>query len=96
MRASTHVGLVVNVPGMTADEMKARIESGIPGAEAHVQTDGVHFEAVVVAPAFEGMARIKRHRLVYNLLREELREEVHALALKTYTPRDWEAASASR
>lgn len=77
---------------MTAEEMKARIESAIEGAEAHVRTDGHHFEAVVVAPAFEGMSRIKQHRLVYGVLREELREEVHALALRTFTPADWEIA----
>ncbi len=75
---------------MTADEMKSRIESGITGAVAHVETDGHHFEAVVITDTFEGMSRIKRHRLVYGMLRDEIgSEEVHALALKTFTSKDW-------
>jgi acid stress-induced BolA-like protein IbaG/YrbA len=76
-------------PAMTSEEMKARIEAGIEGAEAHVRTDGHHFEAVVVADAFEGLPRLKQHRLVFGVLREELREEVHALQLRTFTRSEW-------
>ena len=81
---------------MTADEMKNRIESTLDGAIAQVQTDGVHFEAIVIADAFEGMSRLKRHRLVYGMFQQELTsEEVHALALKTYTQKDWSALQGS-
>jgi acid stress-induced BolA-like protein IbaG/YrbA len=76
---------------MTAAEMKARIESGIEGATAHIETDGQHYEAIVVADAFEGVPRIKQHRMVYALLTEELKGQVHALALKTMTPKAYEA-----
>jgi stress-induced morphogen len=40
----------------------------------------------VVSPRFEGLTSIKRHRLVYQLLEEELRSPVHALSLVTQTP----------
>ena len=80
---------------MTAQEMKARIEREIEGALAFVETDGSHFEAVVVAAAFEGMSRVRQHQLVYGTLKEEMKEEVHALALKTYTPALWDAQNAS-
>jgi acid stress-induced BolA-like protein IbaG/YrbA len=76
---------------MTAEEMKARIESAFEGAVVHVRTDGHHFEAVVVSEAFDGLSRIKQHKLVYGVLREELREEVHALQLRTFTPAEWES-----
>jgi acid stress-induced BolA-like protein IbaG/YrbA len=64
-------------------EIRARIEAGIPGARAQVSGDGHHFDAVVQAPAFAGLSRIAQHRLVYDVFGEELGERIHALSLKT-------------
>jgi stress-induced morphogen len=72
----------------TADEIRRRIEAGIPGASAEVETaDEVHFSTRVVAPAFSGLSRVQQHRLVYDLFGEgELGGAIHALAIKTETP----------
>ena len=68
----------------TKEELKARIEAGIPGARADVHgDDGHHFEAVVVAPAFAGLTRIAQHRLVYDVFDGELGDRIHALSLQT-------------
>ena len=68
----------------TADEVKSRIEAGIPGAEADVQTaDEVHFSATVRASAFDGLTRVQQHRLVMDIFDGELGGSIHALALKT-------------
>ena len=56
----------------TPDELKQRIEAGIPGAAAEVTGDGHHFNAVVIAPAFEGLSRIAQHRLVYDVFGAEV------------------------
>jgi BolA protein len=40
----------------------------------------------VVSAAFEGLSRVERQRLVYDLLAEELAGPVHALALRTIAP----------
>ncbi|MGE0356760.1 MAG: BolA family protein [Burkholderiales bacterium] len=53
--------------------------------------DGVHFEALVVSPAFAGLARVRRHQLVYAALGERMREEVHALSMHTLSPDEWAA-----
>lgn len=54
--------------------------SGSPDAETH-------FRVEVVSEEFEGKTLVARHRLVYSLLDEEIKEKgVHALALKTKTP----------
>ena len=46
---------------------------------------------VKVAPAFEGRTRVEQHQMIYGLFREEMAsEEVHALALRTCTPAEWE------
>ena len=68
----------------TKEELKTRIEAGIPGARADVSgDDGHHFEAVVVSPAFAGLSRIAQHRLVYDVFDGELGGRIHALSLQT-------------
>lgn len=68
----------------TKEELKARIEAGIPGARAEVRgDDGHHFEAVVVAPAFADLSRLAQHRLVYDVFGGELGDRIHALSLQT-------------
>jgi acid stress-induced BolA-like protein IbaG/YrbA len=69
--------------GATPDELKARIEAGIPGASAQVTGDGHHFAAVVSADAFSGLSRIAQHRLVYDVFGAELGDRIHALSIKT-------------
>jgi stress-induced morphogen len=69
----------------TPEELKERIESGIPGAVASVTGDGHHFNAVVSAPAFSGISRISQHRLVYDVFGAELGERIHALSIQTKT-----------
>jgi acid stress-induced BolA-like protein IbaG/YrbA len=80
---------------MQAAEIQRLIETGLPGAQVTVLgDDGVHFEAVIVSDAFVGKSLLQQHRLVYSTLGERMgNEEIHALALKTYTPDDWEQRS---
>jgi len=71
----------------TAEDLKQRIETAIPGARAQVDgPDGVHFSAVVIAPTFEGRSRIEQHRMVMDIFAGELGGAIHALAVKTRTP----------
>ncbi len=70
-----------------ADEVKTRIEAAIPGAQATVESaDDVHFSATVRAAAFDGLSRVKQHRLVMDVFADELGGSIHALALKTEVP----------
>jgi stress-induced morphogen len=74
----------------TTDEIKQRIETGIPGARADVEDwtgGGDHFRATVVAEAFAGMNRLQQHRIVYDLFGDEIGGPIHALSLRTLTPR---------
>jgi acid stress-induced BolA-like protein IbaG/YrbA len=70
----------------TTDEIKQRIEAGIPGATAEVTGDGHHFSAVVVSSAFDGLTRIAQHRLVNDVFAGELGDRIHALAIQTRIP----------
>ncbi len=78
---------------MTAHDIQQRIEASIPGARASVEGGEAHFSAVVIAAAFEGKTRIERHQMIYALFRDEMASQaIHALALKTSTPEEWERA----
>ncbi|HEY8625806.1 MAG TPA: BolA/IbaG family iron-sulfur metabolism protein [Solirubrobacteraceae bacterium] len=70
---------------MSPNELKGRIEAGIPGASATVTGDGHHFNAVVSSPAFRGLNRIAQHRLVYDVFGAELGDRIHALSIQTHT-----------
>jgi acid stress-induced BolA-like protein IbaG/YrbA len=81
---------------MEATNIKARIEAALPGAEVEVRDTtgtGDHFEARVVAAAFAGRSMVQQHQLVYAPLQDVLATgELHALALKTFTPEQWAKA----
>ncbi len=67
----------------TPEELRERIEAGIPGATAEVTGDGHHFNAIVSAPAFQGLSRIAQHRLVYDVFGAEVGDRIHALSIQT-------------
>ena len=68
---------------VSPEELKQRIEAGIPGARAQVTGDGHHFNAVVSARAFQGLSRIAQHRLVYEVFGDEVGDRIHALSIQT-------------
>ena len=51
---------------------------------------GFHLEAVIVSKAFNEKNLIKRHRMVYEAMGELMKHEIHALSMKTLTPKEWE------
>jgi stress-induced morphogen len=70
----------------TAEDIKQRIEAGIPHARAEVEDwtgGGDHFRAVVVSSSFQGKSRIEQHRMVYAIFGAEIGGPIHALSLTT-------------
>ena len=53
-----------------------------------------HFKVVIVSPVFDGQRKVARHQMVYAQVNEQLAGPVHALALHTYSPAEWEARGA--
>ena len=72
----------------SAQDIKQRIEAGIPGAQAEVEDTGGgdHFRATVTSEAFAGRGRLEQHRMVYEIFAAEIGGKIHALSLKTQTP----------
>jgi acid stress-induced BolA-like protein IbaG/YrbA len=76
----------------TADEVKNYIAQGLVCEHLQVEGDGRHFFATIVCTQFEGLARVARHQLVYQVLGDRMREQIHALSMKTLTPAEWSLA----
>lgn len=55
-----------------------------PGAESH-------FKLILVSEHFAGLRLLARHQAVNRVLADLLASSVHALALHTYTPEEWQA-----
>jgi acid stress-induced BolA-like protein IbaG/YrbA len=65
------------------------IRAGLPVIHVEVSGDGAHFEAVIVSASFAGLSRVRQHQLVYAALGDRMREEIHALSMKTFSPEEW-------
>lgn len=76
----------------TPDDVRRYIAAGLECIVLQVDGDGRHFSALIVSPAFEGKSRVARHQLVFAALGERMREEVHALSMRTLTPAEHAAA----
>jgi len=51
---------------------------------------GRHYRLTLVADRFEGIPRLKRHRMIYDVLAHDMRGTIHALAIRALTPSEWE------
>ncbi len=56
------------------------------GHAGHRPGGETHFRLFIVAAAFAGLSRVARQRLVFDVVKEELAERVHALAMTTLAP----------
>ena len=74
---------------MDPNLIKQYIEQGLECDHVEVHGDGRHFEAVIVSPLFRGKSKVQQHQLVYAALGERMREDIHALSMKTLTPEEW-------
>jgi acid stress-induced BolA-like protein IbaG/YrbA len=71
--------------------IKEGIAAGLSCEHVEVIGDGQHFQALIVSGEFAGKNRVQRHQLVYAALGERMREEIHALSMRTLTPEEWRA-----
>ncbi|HWK85357.1 MAG TPA: BolA family protein [Caldimonas sp.] len=73
----------------TPAEIERFISQGLACEHVEVEGDGRHFFATIVSAEFEGTNRIGRHQRVYRALGERMREQIHALSMKTLTPAEY-------
>jgi len=75
----------------TPAEVREFIAAGLACDTLEVEGDGRHFFATIVSAEFEGLPRVRRHQRVYAALGDRMREQIHALSMKTLTPAEFSA-----
>jgi len=71
---------------MNIKDIEGLIKKKIPDARIVIKDlvgDSNHFSAEITSKEFNGKTRLEQHKMVYNALSEELKEELHALSIKT-------------
>ena len=74
---------------VTPQDIQGWISAGLADSNVSVEGDGQHFEAIIVCSLFEGKSRIQRHQMVYGVLGDKMKSEIHALSMKTMTPQEY-------
>lgn len=77
----------------TPEDVQHYIAQGLPCDHLEVHGDGRHFFATIVSSEFDGRTRVARHQRVYQALGERMKEQIHALSMKTLTPSEWAQSS---
>jgi acid stress-induced BolA-like protein IbaG/YrbA len=75
----------------TPQQVRDFIAAGLRCEHLDVEGDGRHFFATIVSAEFDGKSRVLRHQKVYAALGDRMREQIHALSMKTLTPAEWAA-----
>lgn len=82
---------------ISPQQVEEMIKAEISDAQVQVQDltgGGDHYQVTVVSSQFEGRGLVQQHQLIYGALQQAMSSEaIHALALKTYTPQAWQAAT---
>jgi BolA protein len=71
-------------------------ESHLHAGHAGAREGGGHFRATIVSGRFEGLGRVAAQRLVYQILADEMKGDIHALAIKTFTPEQYRSQARER
>jgi len=71
-------------------DIKQWIEQGLEDARVEIDGDGRHFSAIIVSPVFEGKSSVQQHQLVYGVLGDKMKADIHALSMRTFTPAEWD------
>ena len=75
------------------DNIKRKLEQSFPGSRVEVMDDspehqghnasGAHLSVIVTWKGFTGKSLREQHQMIYDILKEEMKQQIHALKIKT-------------
>lgn len=72
---------------MTPEQIQQKIEQGMPDAKVSVSGGEGKYTAEVISDAFDGLMTIKRHKIVYACVNDDIASgALHALTIVAKTP----------
>ena len=84
---------------MNSKQIKKRLESYFLNDKVEVfDTRGTedHFSIIVISDKFNDINIVKRHQIIYQLFKNEITKEIHALQIQTYTNSEWKKKNISK
>lgn len=63
-------------------------ESHLHAGHAGAASGGGHFRLTIVAPEFESLSSVARHRAIYAALNRHIPKEIHALTISALSPKE--------
>ncbi len=73
---------------LAAENVEVTDESAEHAGHAGARHGGGHYAVTVVSPQFAGKNPVERHRMVYAALGNAMREQIHALSIRAFTPEE--------
>lgn len=61
-------------------------ESHLHEGHAGAKDGRSHFRVLIIASVFEGKSMLERHRMLYRILDDMMRTDIHALAIDAWSP----------
>ena len=77
---------------MTKEDIFKRLSKKIKNSTIEIYDntgDSNHFSILIISDMFNKLSLINRHKIIYNLFKDELTKEIHALQIKAFTPQEW-------
>jgi BolA protein len=74
---------------LDAERVEVTDQSALHAGHLSAQEGGGHFQVLVVSEKFRGQSRVAAQRMVYAALSDMMDEDIHALAMQTFTPEQW-------
>jgi BolA protein len=72
----------------TVIQMNIEDESHLHAGHAGAATGGGHFKLTIVAPEFDSLSSVARHRAIYSALNRHIPREIHALTITAHSPKE--------
>lgn len=76
------------IEALSPEVLEVEDESHLHAGHAGARDGRGHFRVTLVAPAFSGLGRIRRHQLVYDALGTLMQTDIHALAIHAIAPEE--------
>ncbi len=74
---------------LQAQHVEVFDQSSLHEGHLGAQGGGGHFQVLVVSDRFRGLSRIAAQRVIYEALDELMKNDIHALSMRTFTPEEW-------
>ena len=75
---------------MNSEDVTTLLEKTLSDCQIEVDSQGSHFNVLVVGDLFEGKRAVQRQQLIYAVLNESISSgAIHAVNMKLFTPQEW-------